>query len=80
MKESLEWLAAQLMNSEYVEDTEHITKQEAKEILDYITAQTSKTHLLIVNINIDRNGESIYDLILDNNDKNDAIFSEWRDD
>ena len=65
-----------LVNNNHLEDSLKLDKLECKQLLKHISEKTSKTHLLIVNVNIDLH-EINYDYILDKSDKNDVLIQEW---
>lgn len=71
-----EWLVEKLIETEYVEDGPELDKLESERLLKLISEKTGKTHMLIININIDLH-EVNYDYILDNNDKNEVVIQEW---
>lgn len=65
-----------LVNNKHLEGGPKLDKLECKRILKCISEKTGKTHLLIVNVNIDLH-EINYDYILDDSDKNDVLIQEW---
>lgn len=64
-----------LVNNNHLEDGSKLDKLECKQILKHISEKTDKTHLLIVNINIDLH-EINYDYILDDSDKDNVLIQE----
>ena len=70
------WVVDKLVNNKYLEDGPKLDKLECKQLLKCISEKTGKTHLLIVNVNIDLH-EINYDYILDDSDKNDVLIQEW---
>lgn len=71
-----EWMVDKLVNNKHLEGGPKLDKLECKKLLNHISEKTSKTHLLIVNVNIDLH-EINYDYILDESDKNDVLIQEW---
>ena len=71
-----EWIISKLINNKHLEDGPKHDKLECKQILKCISEKTGKTHILIVNVNIDLH-EINYDYILDESDKNDVLIQEW---
>ena len=71
-----EWMVDKLVNNNHLEDGQKLDKLECKQLLKHISEKTGKTHLLIVNVNIDLH-EINYDYILDNSAKNDVLIQEW---
>ena len=65
-----------LVNNKHLEDGPKFDKLECKQLLKCISEKTGKTHILIVNVNIDLH-EINYDYILDDSDKNDVLIQEW---
>ena len=65
-----------LVNNKHLEDGPKFDKLECKQLLKCISEKTGKTHILIVNVNIDLH-EINYDYILDASDKNDVLIQEW---
>ena len=65
-----------LVNNKHLEDGPKFDKLECKQLLKCISEKTGKTHLLIVNVNIDLH-EINYDYILDDSNKNDVLIQEW---
>ena len=65
-----------LVNNKHLEDGPKFDKLECKQLLKCISEKTGKTHILIVNVNIDLH-EINYDYILDESDKNDVLIQEW---
>ena len=74
--DTLEFLAEMLIRDEYLEDIEHITKEEAERVLELIDERTGKSHLLIINVNNERDG-IYYDAVLSDGDKSAVIIEEW---
>ena len=70
------WVIDKLVNNKYLEDGPKLDKLECKQLLKCISEKTGKTHILIVNVNIDLH-EINYDYILDDSDKNDVLIQEW---
>ena len=68
-----EWMVDRLVNNNHLEDGLKLDKLECKQILKHISEKTGKTHLLIVNVNIDL-PEINYDYILDDSAKNDVLI------
>ena len=64
-----------LVNNKHLEDGPKFDKLECKQLLKCISEKTGKTHILIVNVNIDLH-EINYDYILDESDKNDVLIQE----
>lgn len=71
-----EWMASKLVDNEYLEDGPELEKAECEQLLKLISKKTGKTHMLIVNVNIDLH-EISYDYILDDNAKNEVVIQEW---
>ena len=71
-----EWMVDKLVNNNHLEDGQKLDKLECEKLLKHISEKTGKTHLLIVNVNIDLH-EINYDYILDENAKNDVLIQEW---
>ena len=71
-----EWIISRLINNKHLEDGPKFDKLECKQLLKCISEKTGKTHILIVNVNIDLH-EINYDYILDDSDKNDVLIQEW---
>jgi len=76
MSSRFDWLIDRLINDEYVEDIEHLTEEEAKEVLAIISSRTGKTYTLIIHINNEVDGV-YYDAVLDTDTKNSVLFEEW---
>ena len=70
------WVIDKLVNNKHLEDGPKFDKLECKQLLKCISEKTGKTHILIVNVNIDLH-EINYDYILDDSDKNDVLIQEW---
>ena len=70
------WVVDKLVNNKHLEDGPKFDKLECKQLLKCISEKTGKTHLLIVNVNIDLH-EINYDYILDDSNKNDVLIQEW---
>ena len=70
------WVIDKLVNNKHLEDVPKFDKLECKQLLKCISEKTGKTHILIVNVNIDLH-EINYDYILDDSDKNDVLIQEW---
>ena len=66
----------ELVNNNHLEGGPKLDKLECKQLLKHISEKTGKTHLLIVNVNIDLR-EINYDYILDDSAKNDVLIQEW---
>ena len=71
-----EWVVDKLVNNNNLEDGPKLDKLECEKLLKHISEKTGKTHLLIVNVNIDLH-EINYDYILDDSAKNDVLIQEW---
>ena len=71
-----EWMANRLINNEYAEDMPELDKEECEKLLKLISEKTGKTHMLIVNVNIETTG-ICYDYLLDDNDTNTVLINEW---
>ena len=71
-----EWIISKLINNKHLEGGPKLDKLECRQLLKCISEKTGKTHLLIVNVNIDLH-EINYDYILDESDKNDVLIQEW---
>ena len=69
------WVVDKLVNNKHLEDGPKFDKLECKQLLKCISEKTGKTHILIVNVNIDLH-EINYDYILDDSDKNDVLIQE----
>lgn len=70
------WLSDNLIRNEYVEDAEHLTKEEATELLASIVNETGKKYDLIVHINIETDG-IYYDYVLDSTGDGEVLIEEW---
>ena len=70
------WVIDKLVNNKHLEDGPKFDKLECKQLLKCISEKTGKTHILIVNVNIDLH-EINYDYILEDSDKNDVLIQEW---
>lgn len=70
------WLIDNLIRNEYVEDAEHLTKEEATELLASIVNETGKKYDLIVHINIETDG-IYYDYVLDSTGDGEVLIEEW---
>lgn len=70
------WLIDNLIRNEYVEDAEHLTKEEATELLASIVNETGKKYDLIVHINIETDG-IYYDYVLDSAGDGEVLIEEW---
>ena len=70
------WVIDKLVNNKHLEDGPKFDKLECKQLLKCISEKTGKTHILIVNVNIDLH-EINYDYILDDSDNNDVLIQEW---
>lgn len=70
------WLIDNLIRNEYVEDAEHLTKEEATELLASIVNETGKKYDLIVHINIETDGV-YYDYVLDSTGNGEVLIEEW---
>ena len=70
------WVIDKLVNNKHLEDGPKFDKLECKQLLKCISEKTGKTHILIVNVNIDLH-EINYYYILDDSDKNDVLIQEW---
>ena len=68
-------MASKLVDNEYLEDGPELEKAECEQLLKLISKKTGKTHMLIVNVNIDLH-EISYDYILDDNAKNEVVIQE----
>ena len=68
-------MVGKLVDNEYLEDGPELEKAECEQLLKLISEKTGKTHMLIVNVNIDLH-EISYDYILDNNAKNEVVIQE----
>ena len=71
-----EWLADQLMRSEFVENGPQLEKGECQKLLDSILESTGKTYMLIVNVNIERSGV-YYDYVLAPDSECGVHIEEW---
>jgi len=71
-----EWIANRLINNEYAEDLPELEKEDCEKLLELISKKTGKTHMLIVNVNIDF-GSITYDYVLDDNETNKVLVNEW---
>ena len=47
------WVIDKLVNNKHLEDGPKLDKLECKQLLKCISEKTGKTHILIVNVNID---------------------------
>lgn len=65
-----------MIRNEYVEDAEHLTKEEATELLASIVNETGKKYDLIVHINIETDG-IYYDYVLDSTGDGEVLIEEW---
>ena len=72
----LEWIVNRLINNEYAEDMPELSKDDYEKLLRLISSKTGKTHMLIINVNIDSDNTT-YDYVLDNNDINKVLINEW---
>ena len=70
------WLIDNLIRNEYVEDAEHLTKEEATELLASIVNETGKKYDLIIHINIETDG-IYYDYVLDSTGDGEVLIEEW---
>ena len=70
------WMVDRLVNNNHLEDGPKLDKLKCKQLLKHISEKTGKTHLLIVNVNIDLH-EINYDYILDDSARNDVLIQEW---
>ena len=70
------WLIDNLIRNEYVEDAEHLTKEEAAELLASIVNETGKKYDLIIHINIETDG-IYYDYVLDSTGDGEVLIEEW---
>lgn len=71
-----EWLADQLVKTEYVENGPQLEKDECQKVLDLVSKNTGKAHMLIVNVNIESNS-IYYDYLLDESETNEVHIEEW---
>lgn len=71
-----EWLVDNLIKTEYIEDGPELGKNECEKVLAKITSKTGRTYMLIVNVNIERNGV-YYDYVLAGSDRNEVRIEEW---
>ena len=71
-----DWLADQLIKLEYLEDGPELGKDECEKVLDAIISKIGGTYMLIVNVNIEKNGV-YYDYLLNKSDKNKVCIEEW---
>ena len=65
-----------MIRNEYVEDAEHLTKEEATELLASIVNETGKKYDLIIHINIETDGV-YYDYVLDSDGAGEVLIEEW---
>lgn len=70
-----EWLACQLIDTEYVENGPQLDKCDCQKMLDDMSESTGKSYLLVVNVNVG-SGRVYYDYVLYENDKNEVRIEE----